>query len=79
MTEHIIDIVAWHTERCMSFKPIHFILASTPITTDSQLWIYNKLKGRFCLVSSKNDDWNLSFVPAFEDPQEAILYELTWS
>lgn len=72
-------------ERELKFMPHHFVVSKTPINTDSKNWIYKNLHGRFCLVESigdREDDsiidfWITSF-PAFEDPQEAILYELTW-
>lgn len=72
-------------ERELNFMPHHFIVSKIPINTDSKNWIYENLHGRFCLVESINDQelshpidfWITSF-PAFENPQEAILYELTW-
>ena len=79
-----IDPLTWYSERELSFTPVHFIVAETKITNESKLWIYNNLKGRFSILQ-KNDEeeaWMvLEFrgVPAFEDPKEAVLYELTWA
>lgn len=85
MINYELDLISWHTNRFLDFKPKHFVLAKTPVTSESSNWIYTKLRGRFCYVSdnSLNDDDAWSFLneqyPAFEDPQEAVLYELTWS
>lgn len=84
MTEIELDVLTWFSERQMSFKPKHFIVVKTPVTEVSKQWIFDKLKGRFCLFQQ---DENLgdpfSFIsstyPAFEDPSEATFYELTWS
>lgn len=80
MTEYDIDLINWNSPRLLPFKPIHFVMATTAVTKESQLWIYSKLKGRFCLVSNiSQNDWEIILTPGFEDPQEAVLYELTWS
>jgi hypothetical protein len=65
-------------ERELSFCPTHFIKCNAPLTTDAKLWVYETLKGRFYI---KDDDTFLDFDPKIylEDPQEATLYELTWS
>jgi hypothetical protein len=82
--EKYIDPMTWHGERELSFTPVHFVVTKTKITDKSKLWIYNNLRGRFSIIQ-KNDQeepWMiLEFmgVPAFEDPKEAILYELTWA
>jgi len=75
------DLINWFSERKLEFMPGHFVKASTPITQDSLLWIEGKLRGRYTLLH-KNFSSNTrvsDFVPAFEDPKEATLYELTWS
>lgn len=83
--DYIIDLITWHTNRFLDYKPDHFVIAKTPVTNESHLWIYCKLKGRFSLTSINTSDYIDPFdvfaenYPAFEDPQEAIFYELTWS
>ena len=78
MTE--IDILSWFSERCLYYTPKHFVVVDTPITKESRLWIYDKLRGRFSLTTTEPVNiTQMSVVPAFEDPQEAVLYELTWS
>lgn len=83
--DYELDIIAWHTNRLLDYKPTHFVLAKTPVTSESINWIYAKLRGRFCYVGENNlndeDPWSFlgEQYPAFEDPQEAVFYELTWS
>lgn len=87
MTDLELDVITWFTERQLSYKPKHFVVAKTPTTTENKNWIFEKLRGRFCFVqveeSSRNDPFDLlaslDTYPAFEDPAEATFYELTWS
>ena len=84
MTEYQIDPIGWFSERELKHTPKHFIVSNTPLTTEGKTWILNKLKGRFTITHAENDFddfilFNLMGNPAFEDPKEAILYELTWS
>jgi hypothetical protein len=86
-----LDEITWFSERQLSYKPRHFIIAKTPITELSKQWIFDKLKGRFCFVDYEeactSHDMGgaydilatLEQYPAFEDPAEATFYELTWS
>jgi hypothetical protein len=74
-----IDPVVWFSDREVYFKPPHFVMTNTPITEESKFWILKNLKGRFSLIEYGYVTRNKKFVPAFEDPQEAILYELAWS
>jgi hypothetical protein len=84
MTEYQIDPVTWFSERELKHTPKHFVVSKTPLTNESKIWILNKLKGRFS-VALTEDNSNDFLVfhsmgnPAFEDPKEAIIYELTWS
>jgi hypothetical protein len=86
MTDLEIHPFTWFSEREIKFKPKHFIITKTPITSESRKWIYDKLKGRFAVIyletpiSSFDDFLDMSNqFPAFEDPAEATFYELTWS
>lgn len=87
MSELRLDPYTWFTERELKFKPKHFIVTRTPVTSESKRWIFDKLQGRFALVSlepSSRDTFDellstLEEYPAFEDPAEATFYELTWS
>lgn len=82
-----IDPVVWFSEReVINQTPKHFVKVNTPISTESKSWILNNLKGRFAIVHSdlfKDDTFDIVVAslygyPAFEDPKEAVLYELTW-
>jgi hypothetical protein len=81
-----INLYAWFGQRELDYCPKHFVKANTPLTQERRLWILEKLQGRFYCQQIKNidlrtllDDIVEMSVPYFEDPQEAILYELTWS
>lgn len=83
--EYSIDPLVWFSEREMKFTPRHFVTAKSPLTIDSKTWILKSLRGRFSLSeTSSGFEWvgNDSFLnvyPSFEDPKEAVMYELMWS
>lgn len=86
--ERSLDPTSWYSNRQLEFTPLHFTIVKTPITPESKLWILDKLRGRFSLLSVHNPvDFTSPIlvvnmqddVPAFEDPKEAVLYELTWA
>lgn len=88
MTEYEVDPIVWFGEREIPFTPRHFVIANHPLTFESKKWILSNLRGRFSIVSinSVSEDNNIGIPvvnimgkPAFEDPKEALLYELTWS
>lgn len=83
-----INLLTWLDVReVKGITPKHFILAKTRLTEKSLFWIEEKLIGRYSLVSVDphdtdytTNDWSAyDYWPAFEDPSEAVLYELTWS
>jgi hypothetical protein len=77
----------WYNERKLDFTPNHFVVTKTPVTDQSLVWVYNALSGRFSITNiHENSDVLTSVILfyqtiniAFEDPKEAMLYELTWS
>lgn len=77
-----INLITWYSDRELDFCPKHFIKTNTILTDQSKNWILEKCVGRF-YIQSMNDGENLFFygdtVPYFEDPQEAVMYELVWS
>lgn len=91
MTDLELDVLTWFSERQLSYKPKHFVITKTPATEENKKWIFDKLRGRFCLVQFEEtitvQDMGgpmdlfsqLETYPAFEDPAEATFYELTWS
>lgn len=81
-----INLYTWFQDRKLDFCPNHFVCTSTALTPDSKIWIEEQINGRYCFITkSNNHSMNsisvdeLQTFPAFEDPKEAILYELTWS
>jgi hypothetical protein len=64
--------------RDLNFVPCHFIKTHTPATPESKQWIQEKLRGRYSLTLSFGAVFGDN-IPAFEDPEEATFYELTWS
>ena len=84
MTEFQIDPTSWFSERELKYTPKHFVVSNTRLTDEGKIWILNKLKGRFSItyIDDDTDDFLVFYTmgnPAFEDPKEAIFYELTWS
>lgn len=71
-----VDPLVWHQTRHLSFRPKHFVLVATEPTSESLKWVVHKLSGRYCLEHTSLFD---SLELSFEDPKEAIFYELTWS
>lgn len=78
-----INLYTWFSERKLDFLPVHFIATNTFVDDDRHIWVLEKCTGRYYIGSRKDtDDW-LSLLTEsviyFEDPQEAVLYQLTWS
>ena len=83
MIEYQLDPITWFSERELTYTPKHFIVTSHPCTLESKQWVLDKLSGRFSITypSVSNTIFEL-ITPsciAFEDPQEAVFYELKWS
>jgi hypothetical protein len=78
MTKTIKDINlhTWFMNRELPFAPTHFVVSTTPITDESKIWIQEKLSGRYAMGAIENAF--LEYAPSFEDPKEAMFYELTW-
>ena len=86
--DYNLDPTTWYSNREMDFTPVHFTTTRTMLTIESKLWIINNLRGRFSVVPYIDPEkistpWvlfnNDMGVPAFEDPKEAVLYELMWT
>ena len=83
MIDYAIDPYIWFGKRQLNFHPKHFILSNTPLTTASKQWVFDNIKGRFCIVHTDITqlflvDYNLGNI-AFENPKDAMFYELKWS
>lgn len=83
MEDHQLDPLLWYGQRKLDFEPAHFVRARTAITKKSSLWITDSLRGRYTLLPKNSEDDMmidpLNYIPSFEDPSEAVFYELTWS
>ena len=83
MIDYKLDPITWFTDRELNYTPKHFIVTSHPCTPDSKQWVLDKLSGRFSvtypIVSSNILEILTPSCIAFEDPQEAVFYELKWS
>jgi len=73
-----INMNTWFMERELVFCPIHFIKCNALLTLEAKYWVYEILKGRF-YISEQDVFFDFGTTIYFEDPQEATLYELTWS
>ena len=76
-----INLYTWYGKRELDYCPKHFIKCNAGLTDEAKQWVYEKLSGRFYVTYAGGPDWSFLFVNViyFEDPQEAMLYELTWS
>ena len=78
-----INLMTWFGEREMRQCPLHFVPTNTSISEESRIWIYEKTHGRFFIgyknEQNEHDIFSFDTYPYFEDPKEAVLYELTWS
>lgn len=86
MTQSVQDVPeikpeVWFVDRRLPFKPNHFITATTKLTPESARWIIQNLTGRYSFSGyvEIDDLFDMATVPSFEDPGEAVMYELTWS
>ena len=75
----------WFSKRELNSRPPHFVKTNTSLTTDSYMWVTAKLTGRFSVTLESEEKADLFVLNttkpyiAFEDPAEAMLYELRWS
>ena len=75
-----LNIDEWFKERKLTNCPPHFIKASAILTDSARDWIRERLSGRYCFVQYKGtQSWNQVYTVAFENPNEATMYELMWS
>ena len=80
-----INLDTWHYNRFVKDQiPNHFTITRTSSTTENLNWVLEKLHGRFSIVQGDNNNEHdfLSYyqkTSAFEDPKEAVQFELTWS
>jgi hypothetical protein len=73
-----INLNTWFMNREMDFVPDHFVRSKTAMTPEAREWVLETLTGRFAVMHS----YSLvsgSYTVAFEDPKEALFYELKWA
>ena len=80
-----INLDTWHYNRFLKDQiPNHFTMTRTLATTENLEWVLERMRGRFSLAQNVNND-SMDFMSyyqktfAFEDPKEAVQFELTWS
>ena len=75
--------LAWFGTREVDQVPHHFIKTSTPMTDENYIWVVAKLIGRYAIATGIDNGISNLFVYIgyiyFEDPKEAMLFELRWS
>lgn len=77
-----LDPRLWFCEREIEYPPRHFTQASTRVTLESKQWVLDKLRGRFAVTQNTNDfleNLGTLGIISFEDPSEAMIFELKWS
>jgi len=80
-----VNLMTWFSKRELDYGPKHFVQTNTPITDDRHQYILENFKGRYFIgykqTNVGNDFLSLleEMYPYFEDPQEAVIYELKFS
>jgi len=77
-----VNPYVWYATRKLDRVPSHFTKASTPITSESEFWVKSKLTGRYATAHIHDVTLLLdsaNYFIYFEDPAEAMMYELRWS
>ena len=78
-----INKSTWFINRYVNHVPCHFVPTRTPVSDENLAWVYQKTFGRFSIIAPAESNNDLSFynikLYSFEDPKEAVQYELTWS
>jgi len=79
-----INPQVWYGERCLKTIPVHFIKATTPLTSESLYWVKSKLSGRFAVTLESDIEFSQFIHDTktyvyFEDSADAMIYELRWA
>lgn len=77
-----LNPVIWFSQRELNYKPEHFVTCKVPCSDEAKEWVVTKCTGRYTFYSHGSEDYEIVFLDklkvAFEDPKEAMLFELTW-
>lgn len=78
-----INLHTWFSNRQCDYLPKHFTPTNTYVTDENHLWILEKFQGRYYIGEKQGEtasylleNYNVVY---FEDPQEAVFFELKWS
>lgn len=86
-----LDINIFFFQREMDYCPIHFVHSKLPVNRTRYKWILENTKGRFFTNNHGNhttyllafdrytETARLTDTPAFEDPKDLLMYELSMS
>lgn len=74
-----INLHTWFGKRQLNFCPKHFIRASTALDDEKLFWVLETLHGRFFVSGNSLSIIDFNDEIYFEDTQDLMLYELTWS
>lgn len=73
-----INIHEWYMDRQLQLLPSHFVKCENIALSDQMIiWIKEELKGRYTVYSEVGNLYK-DYV-AFEDPSEALYFNLKWS
>jgi hypothetical protein len=82
MNEYDVNPMIWFSQRELPYPPVHFVPVTTQLTEESKQWVLDHLQGRFSIAVDATDFlFNLNSLGSisFEDPKEAVIFELKWS
>ena len=71
----------WFGVRRLDFCPCHFVRTKIPLTVENTQWISENLTGRYAFyynIQGRVIDSTAKYA-AFENPEEALFFELHWS
>ena len=78
-----INLNIWFKDRELKTVPPHFIKGQTQLTQEGYFWAKSKLSGRFAVREDESKIEDFLFETSqriyFEEPHEAMIYELRWS
>jgi len=76
-----MDPLVWFGNRVVKPAPRHFTGTSVPSNHDIHSWVLTNLKGRYSLETNSfgGHSLDLGSYYYFEDPAEAMIFELRWS
>lgn len=82
-----VNLFTWYTNRELDFVPQHFVFSQTLYYPTSKSWVLESLVGRFAITKTDphlahnlvDGSHSNEYRIGFEDPKEAVFYDLVWS